>query len=56
MTERIQLSADVPSEMDNERLDQIAAKLFPDYSRSRLQTWIKKGDLLVDGKQLRTRD
>ena len=56
MTERIQLCADVPSEMDNERLDQVAAKLFPDYSRSRLQTWIKKGDLLVDGKQLRTRD
>ena len=56
MTERIQLSAEVPVEMDNERLDQIAAKLFPDYSRSRLQTWIKKGDLLVDGEQLRTRD
>ena len=56
MTQRIQLSAEVPAEMDNERLDQAAAKLFPDYSRSRLQNWIKKGDLLVDGKQIRTRD
>lgn len=56
MTERIQLQAAVPPEMDNDRLDQVAARLFPDYSRSRLQGWIKKGDLLVDGTQLRTRD
>ena len=56
MSERIQQRAQVPLEMDNERLDQVAAKLFPDYSRSRLQGWIKKGDLLVDGQQLRPRD
>lgn len=56
MTERIQLQATVPPELDNDRLDQVAARLFPDYSRSRLQGWIKKGDLLVDGKQLRPRD
>ena len=56
MSERIQQQAQVPLEMDNERLDQVAAKLFPDYSRSRLQGWIKKGDLLVDGQQLRPRD
>ncbi len=56
MTERIQLTALVPEEMDAERLDQVAARLFPDYSRSRLQGWIKKGDLLVDGASLRPRD
>ena len=56
MTERIQQQATVPQELDNDRLDQVAAKLFPDYSRSRLQGWIKKGDLLVDGQQLRPRD
>ena len=56
MSERIQQQAQVPLEMDNERLDKVAAKLFPDYSRSRLQGWIKKGDLLVDGQQLRPRD
>lgn len=33
------------------RLDQAAAKLFPDYSRGRLQQWIKQGDLTVDGKR-----
>ncbi|KZX50384.1 RNA pseudouridine synthase [Halioglobus sp. HI00S01] len=56
MGERIQISASVPAEMDGDRLDQVAARLFPDYSRSRLQAWIKKGELLADGKQLRTRD
>ncbi|RLQ21425.1 23S rRNA pseudouridine(1911/1915/1917) synthase RluD [Seongchinamella sediminis] len=56
MSARIQLKATVPPELDNDRLDQVAAKLFPEYSRSRLQGWIKQGDLLVDGGQLRPRD
>lgn len=49
MTEQIQLSAQVPDSMGGQRLDQAAAELFPDYSRSRLQSWIKSGDLTVDG-------
>jgi len=36
------------------RLDQVAAALFPDYSRSRLQKWIRSGDLTVDGRAART--
>jgi 23S rRNA pseudouridine1911/1915/1917 synthase len=56
MTDRIEIAARVTPEMDGDRLDQAAAKLFPDYSRSRLQGWIKKGELLVDGGQLRPRD
>lgn len=56
MTDKIELSAMVPSTSSNERLDQVAALLFPQYSRSRLQTWIKKGELLVDGQQCRPRD
>ena len=52
----IQLEAVVPASLAGDRLDQAAAALFPDYSRSRLQAWIKQGDLLVDGKQLRPRD
>jgi len=56
MTEKVELSALVPASLQGERLDQVAARLFPDYSRSRLQSWIKKGDLRVDGKQLRPRD
>ena len=49
-------AAEVPPELDGERLDQAAARLFPDYSRSRLQTWIKTGELLVEGGQRRPRD
>ena len=56
MTQKVELSAQVPASMEDDRLDQAAAQLFPDYSRSRLQSWIKKGELLVDGEQRRTRD
>ncbi|MCU7798935.1 MAG: 23S rRNA pseudouridine(1911/1915/1917) synthase RluD [gamma proteobacterium symbiont of Lucinoma myriamae] len=33
-----------------QRLDQIAAILLPEYSRSRLQQWIKQGKILLNGK------
>ncbi len=38
------------------RLDQSLAALFPDFSRSRLQQWIKAGQVRVDGACWRTRD
>ena len=56
MKETIDLTARVPAGLDGERLDQVAARLFPDYSRSRLQAWIKAGELLVDGRRARPRD
>ena len=56
MTEKVELSAVVPAALDGARLDQAAAQIFSDYSRSRLQAWIKKGDLQVDGERCRTRD
>ena len=56
MSTRISLKAEVPQHLSGSRLDQIAAKLFPDYSRSRLQSWIKAGSLLVNQAQKRTRD
>ncbi|WP_411562222.1 23S rRNA pseudouridine(1911/1915/1917) synthase RluD [Pseudomonas shirazensis] len=56
MSEIIQLSEEVPSEMGGQRLDQIAAQLFGEYSRSRLTTWIKDGRLTVDGQVVRPRD
>ena len=56
MTDRVTLDAPVPGELDGARLDQAAAQLFPDYSRSRLQAWIRRGELLVDGKPGRPRD
>ncbi|NQV69892.1 MAG: 23S rRNA pseudouridine(1911/1915/1917) synthase RluD [Pseudohongiella sp.] len=56
MSSHISLQAEVPEELSGNRLDQIAAKLFPEYSRGRLQSWIKEGALLVNSKQLRPRD
>lgn len=38
------------------RFDAVAAQLFSDYSRSRLQDWIKRGFLTTDGQQRRTSD
>jgi 23S rRNA pseudouridine1911/1915/1917 synthase len=52
----IQRQATVTEEQHGKRLDQVAAELFPDYSRSRLQGWIRDGALLIDGAPLRPRD
>jgi 23S rRNA pseudouridine1911/1915/1917 synthase len=46
----------VPAELAGQRLDQALAALFPEYSRSRLQAWIRAGRVSVDGRQLRPRD
>jgi 23S rRNA pseudouridine1911/1915/1917 synthase len=56
MAETIQLNAEVTEDLDAMRFDQVAAQLFPDYSRARLQMWIKSGELTVDGEQRKTRD
>lgn len=46
----------VPDEWAGERVDQALAKLFPDYSRSRLQTWLKDGQILLNGEIKRPKD
>jgi 23S rRNA pseudouridine1911/1915/1917 synthase len=51
-----QMSAEIPIELAGARLDQALASLFPDYSRARLQRWVKDGHVTVDGKKLRPRD
>lgn len=56
MSDMIQRAAEVPFELGGQRLDQIAAQLFPEHSRSRLAGWIKDGRLTVDGAVLRPRD
>jgi len=50
------LDATVPDHCAGKRLDQIAAELFPQYSRGRLQKWIKEGDLVVDGEPRKPKD
>lgn len=54
--ERVKLEAVIPDDLAGLRLDQAIAKLFPEYSRSRLQHWIKSKQLTVDGKYRRPRD
>lgn len=46
----------VPAKMAGMRFDAVAAQLFGDYSRSRLQDWIKRGFLSSDGHARRTSD
>lgn len=56
MHETIQRQATVPLEMEGDRLDQIAASLFNEFSRARLQQWIKAGDLTVNRECRKPKD
>ena len=56
MSEQIEQDAEVAPQQHGKRLDQVAAELFPDFSRSRLQGWIKQGALTLDGAVVRPRD
>ena len=51
-----QRSARVPDADAGRRFDAVLAGLFPEFSRSRLAEWIKSGDALLDGAQVRPRD
>jgi 23S rRNA pseudouridine1911/1915/1917 synthase len=46
------LTAEIPLSLAGLRLDQALSELFPDFSRSRLQSWIKNGSAVVDGAVL----
>lgn len=50
------LTEKVPEGSAGRRLDQVLAELFADYSRSKLQTWIKAGKVRVDGKLLKPKE
>lgn len=56
MTDKVTLDAQVPEADGGERLDVVASRLFIDYSRARLQAWIKSGALTVNGERRRPRD
>lgn len=43
----------VDSSYADQRLDQAAASIWPDYSRSRLAAWIRSGELRVDGRTVK---
>lgn len=56
MTDTQEFTAVVPEEMMGSRLDFTATELFPGYSRSRIQSWIKSGDLTVNGSTAKPKD
>ena len=50
------LTAEVPIELAGKRLDQVLVEIFPDYSRNKLQTWIKAGRVTVNAEQRKAKD
>ena len=50
MTQSIRLRLTVPDEMRGRRLDQVLAELVREYSRSRLQQWIRAGQVSLDDR------
>ena len=50
------LEAVVPPDMRGLRLDQAAAQLFADFSRARLQQWIRDGKLRMNGGPAKGKD
>lgn len=53
---KIDLQAQAQPEHAGHRVDQAAALLFNDFSRSRLSVWIKSGELQVNGKKSKPSD
>lgn len=45
----------VPDLLAGERLDKVLAKVFPEYSRSRLQSWTEAGRVLLNGAPAKVR-
>lgn len=56
MNKTIQEERIVSAQYAGKRIDQVAAVLFDDYSRGRIQEWIKMAAILVDGEPCRAKD
>ncbi|MFK7161816.1 23S rRNA pseudouridine(1911/1915/1917) synthase RluD [Marinospirillum sp. MEB164] len=56
MTQKIAQQAPVPIHLAGKRADQAAAELFTDFSRAKLQQWLKEGALLRNGAPLKPKD
>lgn len=49
------LTAQIPNELAGKRLDQALSQLFPDYSRNRIQDWIRAGAVAVNGQPVESK-
>ena len=52
---KISINLTVLDSDEGNRVDQLVARQFPDYSRAHIQKWIKEGDLLVNGKKVKAK-
>ena len=50
------LQKEIPDSLSGQRLDTALARMFPEYSRSRLKSWILDGQVTVDDRVKRPRD
>lgn len=55
-SQEIDLRGTAPRNTAGTRLDAVASEMFPDYSRARLQIWIKDGSLTLNGNVSRPKD
>lgn len=53
---KLQLQIAIPIELAGKRLDQALSQLYPEHSRSRIQSWIKSGDVVVNKSIYKQRD
>jgi len=56
MSTKVQLELVITGEMRGRRVDQALAGLVQDYSRSRLQQWIRSGQVTLDGRVPQTKE
>ena len=52
----VSFALEIPAQLAGRRFDQALAELLPQYSRSRLSTWIRGGQATLAGKPARPRD
>ena len=55
MAERVDLDLEVRDEQAGLRLDQLLARAWPDFSRSRLAGWIRDGEVRLNDRQVKPR-
>lgn len=48
--EIIRLQGEAPLDVAKKRLDVVLSEMFPEYSRSRLQQWLKQGNITINGE------
>jgi 23S rRNA pseudouridine1911/1915/1917 synthase len=56
VSNEISQTLSVPANCAGQRLDQVLARLLPDYSRTRIKEWIEAGHVRVDGRQLKPKE